>query len=75
MQFNVLPYFGGDQSITHKIELSPYSHYIIKMNKNKMIQNIEEDIIIMKYRWQTHNKAIPMLLDRLNTHQKLKEEK
>ena len=27
----------------------------------------------MKYQWQTHNKAIPMLLDFLDTHQKEKE--
>ena len=70
---HVLPYFGGDQHITHKIELSPHSHYIIKTNKNEMIQNLEEEII-MKYRWQAH-KAIPMLLDRLDTHQKPKEKK
>ena len=48
---HVLPYFGGDQRITHKIELTPHSHYIIKTNKNEMIQNLEEEIIIiMKYR-------------------------
>ena len=29
----------------------------------------------MKYRWQTHNKAIPIPLDRLDTHQKSKDEK
>jgi len=29
----------------------------------------------MKYWWQTYKKVIPMLLDRLNTHQKSKEEK
>ena len=58
----------------HKIELSLYSHYIIKTNKNEMIQNLEEEIV-MKYRWQTYNKAIPILLDRLDTHQIPKEEK
>ena len=50
---HVLPYFRGDQRITHKIELSPHSHYIIKMNKNEMIRNLEENII-MKYRWHSH---------------------
>ena len=67
-----LPYFGGDQHIIHKIELSPHSHYIIKTNKNEMIQNIEEEIIIMKYRQQTHNKAIQMLLDSLRYSSKTK---
>ena len=70
-----LPCFGGDQRIIHKIELSPHSHYIMKTNKNEMIQNLEEEIIIMKYWWQTYNKVILMLLARLDTHQKLKEEK
>ena len=70
-----LPYFGGDQHIVHKIKLSPHSHYIIKMNKNEMIQNLEEEIIVMKYWWHIHNKAIPMLLDRLDTYQKSKEKK
>ena len=51
---HVLPCFGGDQRITHKIELSPHSHYIIKMNKNEMIQNLEEENIIMKYRWHSN---------------------
>jgi len=40
-----------------------------------MAQNLEEEIIIMKYQWQTHNKVILLLLDRLDTHQKPKEEK
>ena len=35
---HVLPYFEGDQHIAHKIELSPHSRYIIKTNKNEMIQ-------------------------------------
>ena len=51
---HVLPYFGGVQRITHKIELSPHSHYIIKMNKNEMIRNLEEENIIMKYQWHSH---------------------
>ena len=51
---HVLPCFGGDQRITHKIELSPHSHYIIKTNKNEMIRNLEEENIIMKYRWHSH---------------------
>ena len=51
---HVLPCFGGDQRITHKIELSPYSHYIIEMNKNEMIRNLEEENIIMKYRWHSY---------------------
>ena len=70
-----LPYIGGDQHIIHKMELSHHSHDIIKTNKNEVIKNLEEEIIIIKYRWQTHNKAILLLLDRLDTHQKLKEEK
>ena len=49
---HVLPYFGGDQRLTHKIELSPHSHYIIKTNKIEMIE-IEEKNIIMKYRWHS----------------------
>ena len=52
--FNVLPCFGGVQRISHKIELSPYPYYIIKMNKNEMIRNLEEENIIMKYRWRSH---------------------
>ena len=51
---HVLPYFGGDQRITHKIVFSLHSHYIIKTNKNEMIQNLEEENIIMKYRWHSH---------------------
>ena len=51
---HVLPCFGGDQRITHKIELSPLSHYIIKTNKNEMIQNLEEENIIMKYQWHSY---------------------
>ena len=49
----ILPYFGGDQRITHMIELNPHSHYITMMNKNEMIHNLEEDII-MKYQWHSH---------------------
>ena len=49
-----LPCFGDDQPITHKIELSFHSHYIIKTNKNEMIQNLEKENIIMKYRWHSH---------------------
>ena len=44
----------GDQRITHKIELSPHSHYIIKMNKNEIIRNLEEENNIMKYWWHSH---------------------
>ena len=51
---HVLPCFGGDQRIIHKIELSPHSHYIIKTNKNEMIRNLEEENIIMKYRRHPH---------------------
>ena len=51
---HILPYFGGDKRIIHKIELSPHSHYIIKMNNNEMIQNFEEENIIMKFRWHSH---------------------
>ena len=51
---HVLPFFEGDQRITHKVELSPHSHYIIKMNKNEMIRNLEEENIIMKYGWHSH---------------------
>ena len=40
--------------IIHKIELTPHSHYIIKTNKNEMIRNLEEENIIMKYRWHSH---------------------
>ena len=47
---HVLPYFGGDKHITH----SPHSDYIIKTNKNEMIRHLEEDNIIMKYRWHSH---------------------
>ena len=49
-----LPYFRGDQCITHKIELSPHPYYIMKMNKNKMIQTFEKEIIIMKYQSQSY---------------------
>ena len=69
---HVSPYFRGDHRIIHKIELSPHSHYIIMTNKNEMIQNIEEEIIIIKYRWHTHNKAIPVLLDSLRYSSKTK---
>ena len=51
---HVLLCFRGDQRITHKIELSPHSHYIIKMNNNEMIWNLEEENIIMKYQWHSH---------------------
>jgi len=44
---HVLPYFRGVQRIKHKIELSLHSHYIIKTNKNEIIQNLEEENIIM----------------------------
>ena len=71
---HILPCFGGDQRITHKIELSPHSHYIIKTNKNKMIRNLEEEII-MKYRWHSHNIVILMLLDSLASSSKTKEVK
>ena len=50
----ILPYFGGDQRITHKIELSARPQFIIKTNKNEMIQTLEEEIIIMKYGWHLH---------------------
>ena len=62
---HVLPCFGGAQRISHKIELSPHSHYIIKTNKNEMIRGLEEENIIIKYRWHSHNIAILMLLDSL----------
>ena len=51
---HVLSYFGGDQRITHKIELSPHLHYIIKTDKNEMIRNLEEESIVMKYQWHSH---------------------
>ena len=66
-----LPCFGGDQRIIHKIELSAHSYYIIK---NAIIQNLEEEIIIMKYRWQTHNMTIPILLESLRYSSKTKRE-
>ena len=51
---HVLPCFGGVQRISHRIELSPQSHYIIKTNKNEMIRSLEEENIIMNYRWHSH---------------------
>ena len=54
---------GGVQRIDHKPELSPRSHYIVKTNKKEVTRSLEEENIIMNYRWHSHNIVILMFLD------------